>query len=238
METKILQSEIAFIKRSVNPLNAAFYMESMSKYTKECAGIPNADEKQQTAELAADAYYKLAEIYMNEANPFSSLNCVLGCRELYDMVPQSEHIAFMLLQAITGLSYVKNQLHEDGMVEEYMDEALELAERFPKNADIQRQTAMCIANLVALCGGFDAPLGLAYDAVERMGAVAERFPGDEDLQNMYAHILISACYFANGTKNQTRLAQFRGQLRQLQAERANVLDANAIRGHLSQIGLA
>lgn len=237
MDTKTLQQAIASIDSAVNPKNLTSCMEAQDRFAAECYNIEDADEKRKTAEKIADVYYKLAECYMNKLEIFGSLHCVLGCRKLHEMVPESEHVAYMLLQTVAGLSYVKYTLKEDGMVDEYMDEVFDLAAEFPEAVLIQRQAAMCMANLVALCGGFDSPISLAYDAVERMDEVAARLPRDSDLQNIFAHILISACYFADQTKNQARLTQFRSRLDRLQKEKAGYLDIRAIRGHLSEIGL-
>ena len=238
MDTKTLQRAIASIDSAVNPKNLTACKEAQDRFVAECYNIDDPVNKQKTAEQIADVYYKLAECYMNGLDIFGSLHCVLGCRRLHEMVPKSEHVAYQLLQVIAGLSYVKNTRKEDGMVDEYMDEVFELAAKFPQNAPIQRQAAMCIANLVALCGGFDAPLSLAYGAVERMEEVVERLPRDSELQNIFAHILISACYFTNQTDNQARLTQFRTRLERLTKEKAAYVDLRAVRAHLSQVGLS
>ncbi len=240
-DIKVLQQEIADISEIFDTDSAVDVKkcrEALGTFTVLCTQIGDAGEKQKTAGMIADVYCKLAEHCMEAPDIFSGLNCVVGCRSLHEMLPSDEHIACRLLQCMTGLFYVKNILREDGMVDDFMDEVFELADGFPASVCIQRQAGVCIQNLIAMCGSFDAPISLAYNAAERMDKVADRFPGDFDLQNVYAHILISACIFGKQTNNGERLSRFRTKLKQLIREREEAVDTDAVNEHfLEAVGI-
>ena len=154
------------------------------------------------------------------------------------MLPSDPYIASQFLQCLTGLSYVKNEQQERGMVEEFLDEAFELSDRFPKDASVQLQTAICVQNLIALCGSYEAPVSLAFSAADKMEELSDRYPQDSDIQNVFAHILISALYFARQKEDHEKYRHFASLLNALGRSRGEVLDQMAIRMHLRRIGLA
>ena len=238
MDARILQQEIIVISNTLNEYNYKECENTLDECITKCSKLEVIDEKQKTAEMIADVYYKLAENYMDKLNLFGGLNCVAGCRKLHGMVPSSVHIVCQLLQCMTGYFYVQLVCRwENENVEDWMDEIFELAGDFSEEISIQQQAAECIQNLMAQCGSFFSPISLAYKATERMEEVAKRFPKDYTLQNVYAHIIISACYFGKETNNKERLSQFTKVLENLTEERGEALDISAIWGHLREIDL-
>lgn len=233
IDAKALQQEIAEISA-----NRKECVQALNEFITKCSNLSDTGEKRKTAEMIADVYYKLAENYMNGLDMFGSLSCVAGCRRLHETVPSSEHIVYQLLQCMTGYFYVQISCMQDNEnVKDWMEEIFELAENYSEEVSIQQQAAVCIQNLMAQCGGFFSPLSLAYSAAERMDGVAARFPKDYTLQNIYAHILISACFFGKETNNKNRLSQFMAVLEHLVGERRNSLDVGAVWAHLREVGL-
>jgi len=164
------------------------------------------------ATTLAESFSKIGVRYQESTDIFAMLDCVCTCRDLLGDFPSNDTCAYCFLECMTGLLYLKNMMREDGMVEEFSDEIYEIAERFASNENICGKACNCLANMIPLCGGYDAPLSLAYRAVDMITSISAMHPNSEVVQTVLGHALISACAIAAQTQNSSRLAHYKEQL--------------------------
>jgi len=187
------------------------------------------------AAILAKCLRSIGERYQDDLKIFDMLDCMNACRNLLDDFPANEDCAFCFLECMTGLLYLKNMMQEDGMIEEYSDEVFEVAERFAGSELVSGTACFCMANMIPLCGGFDAPLSLAYRAVDRIASIAKMHPFSTPIQTVLGHALISACGIALQTENKSSLAEYRYYLKEFLKDKKDVYISEEINQHLRQI---
>ena len=181
----------------------------------------------------------LAKIYEDAYNIFETLICLDECRNLLDDFPRSARYAGSLLFVMGALLYLKVQMHEEGMGEEYADEIADIADRFPEDKAINMTACICMANLIPLCGTFDTPLSVAYRTADKMGAIAQRFGDSPQILEAYCHVLISVSAYARRSNNDLAV-RYTGELSRVLKDKADVLSPDNIRNiqeHRAQVGI-
>ena len=192
------------------------------------------NKKEQLAVTLAESFSSIGEHYEETLDIFSLLDCVNGCRDLLGDFPENEECAFYFLESMTGLLYVKIMMREDGMVKEFGDEIFKIANRFPENEKVCSQACGGLVNLIPLCGGFDAPLSLAYNAADKVAVLSKLHPTSEAVQTALGHALISVCAIARRTDNLDAFYKFAEQLMQFLEEKNGVFNTAEIDAHFNE----
>ena len=218
--------------------------EGVEKQLKTLKGLySESDEPQEKESIGneiSDALRGLAELYENDYNIFETLLCLVECRNLLDDFPQSARYANNLLFVMGALLYLKVQMREEGMGEEFSDEIADIADRFPEDRDINMTACICMANLIPLCGSFDTPLSVAYRTADKMRAVAQRFGDSLQILEAYCHVLISVSAYARRSDNDLAYVRYTGELSRVLKDKADVLGPDTIRSireHRAQVGI-
>lgn len=235
----IIQSLKEETKQAIGRRDTGAVEKNLKTLKELYANAADTQEKEAIGNQIAITLYHLAELYVDSMNPFDTLLCLNGCRDLTDDFPQSTRYAYYLLQVMTGLLYIKVQMNEDGMVEEYTDEIIETADRFPDDEDITMQACACLANLIPLCGSFDAPISLAYRIADKMEPIAQRFGSSPQILEAYCHVLVSVSTFADRTGNTGVYNKYMGALNEMRQDKKDVLGPGLrqVEEHMRQCGL-
>jgi hypothetical protein len=197
-------------------------------------------EKEAVGNEIATALRGLADICEDDSDIFEALMRLNDCRDLLDDFPQSARYAGCLLYVMGALLYLKVQQREDGMVEEYTEEIVDIANRFPTDEEINMTACACLANLIPLCGSFDAPLSLAYSIADEMEPIAQRFGGSPQILEAYCHVLISVSAYADRSNNGAAYNKYEGRFRRIYEDKSGGLDSDSrhnVREHMMQNGM-